>query len=55
MIYHLAIILLLFNIALEHGPFREDKHHDLPIQHADCPVRYVKEPNGIKTSLVYWL
>ena len=34
--------LLLFNIAMEHGPFIDDEHDHLPIENDDFPVRYVK-------------
>ena len=36
------ITVWLFNIAMEYGPFIEDKHDDLPIQNGDFPVRSVK-------------
>ena len=34
--------LWLFNIAMENGPFIDDKHDDLPNRNGDFPVRYVK-------------
>ena len=29
---------------MEYGTFIDDNHDDLPINHCDFPVRYVKEP-----------
>jgi hypothetical protein len=31
------ITLWLFNVAMEHGPFLDDKNDDLPIENGDFP------------------
>ena len=32
-----TILLWFFNIAMEHGPFLDDKHDELPIKNGDFP------------------
>ena len=43
---NILVALWLFNGAMENDPFIDDKHHELPIENGDFPVRYDQKPDG---------
>jgi hypothetical protein len=47
-----GVTLWFFDIAMENGPFIDDKHDDLPIKNGDCPVHNNHFPYGASIKCV---